>query len=152
MAQFAQPEAHFISFKATDMTRDSLKFHLMIEVINPCNALLSVSSAFYSMKISGTELVASRKVSCLIKVPKDTPTCLTIPVEVEEYEKYNFMRRHHNGDFDVEFDLTAEMTVEMQHGIEFKLHVAQAGPVEIPASRISNQSDFFLRPGYYFLG
>lgn len=89
---------------------------------------------------------------CLIKVPKDTPTCLIIPVEVEEYQKYNFMRRHHNGDFDVEFNLTAEMTVEMQDGIEFKLHIAQTGPVEIPASCISNQPDVFLCPGYGFLG
>lgn len=113
---------------------------------------LSGQKSIIQNNIYFSELVASRKVSCLIKVPKDTPTCLTIPVEVEEYEKYNFMRRHHNGDFDVEFELTAEMTVEVQHGIEFKLHVTQAGPVEIPASRISNQSDFFLRPGYYFLG
>jgi hypothetical protein len=79
-------------------------------------------------------------VPCSITWPNDTTTTnLTIPIEVEEYKKYNFMRRHHKGDFDVEFNLTAEVTVEVQGGIEYKLHVAQDGPVEIPVSLISNK-------------
>ncbi|KAJ1685139.1 hypothetical protein LUZ63_016529 [Rhynchospora breviuscula] len=152
MAPFSEPEAHFVSLKATDISRDNLKFLVVIEVINLYDAPLTVSSAFYSLKISGIELVASQKLSCLIKVPKDTPTCVTIPIEVEEYEKYNFMKRHHKGDFDVEFNLTVEMMIEAQDGVEFKLQMAQSGPVEIPASRMNNEPDSFLCTRYHFLG
>jgi hypothetical protein len=53
MSFFDQPKARFFSLKAIDMTKDRLKFHLVVEVTNPFDIPLSISSVFYSLKISG---------------------------------------------------------------------------------------------------